>query len=314
MRKPNPDHRGLTVTIALLLTVSLYTVSCAAKKNTVDTESPLEEEVDEVAYKKVDPPSEAPVFRWDFSKPNVVHQYAYEQVGRSKADMLSSFVSKPGGMEQEMSAKGLLLIKSQGDSTAILVLKNLKMSMGMDINESESKTMEQQMPPIVVQGMKEDGSCPFGNSDQELFLKMLFPLPEKALKVGESVDMPAQMLFNAMGSVLQVTGRSRITLTRYVEIDDSICAELNVDTDISKLDVPTEMIGEYKASAKGTSVFYFDISNRAFVSGTTDMILQFSVDAPMPQIKIQGEDTSGIPKRIEMSMAMDSLISVKLKE
>jgi len=161
-------------------------------------------------FKKADPPSAAPEFRWDFSTTDVVHTYSYEQEVRSKTDMGRS----SGGMGQEMSAKGSLLIKSQGDRTAEFVLKDMKMSMKMDMGEDEPKTMEQQMPPFVVQGMKEDGSGSFGNTSQDMLLKMLFPLPPKSLKVGESVDVPAQMPFNAMGSVLNVTGQSRITLTQ----------------------------------------------------------------------------------------------------
>ena len=170
------------------------------------------------------------------------------------------------------------------------------------------------MPPFVVQGMKEDGSGSFGNSSQDMLLKMLFPLPPKSINVGESVDVPAQMPFNAMGSVLNVTGRSRITLTQYVTIDGRTCAQLDVDTDISKLKVPSELKGEYKCSTKGTSVFYYDVADRSFVSGTIALIMQFSIDAPMPQMNIPGEDTSDMPKRSKMSMVSDNLIKVKLKK
>jgi len=42
--------------------------------------------------------------------------------------------------------------------------------------------------------------------------------------------------------------------------------------------------------------------------------MQFSIDAPMPQMKISGEDTSDMPERTKMSMVNDNLIRVKLKE
>ena len=301
-------------TLLILLTVSLYTTSCAAETNTPAKASQFKEEVGKEKHKKVDPPSAAPILRWDFSKTNIVHTYAFEQEVLSKANMGQSFGGKPGGMGQEMSAKGLLLIKSQGDNTAEFVLKDMKMSMKMDIGEDRPKTMEQQMPPFVVQGMKEDGSGSFGNSSQDMLLKMLFPLPLKELKVGESVDVPEQMPFNAMGSMLQVTGRSRITLTQYVKIGNRTCAQLDVDTDISRVKVPEELKGEYEYSTKGTSMFYFDVANRSFVSGTIALLTQFSIDAPMPQMNIPGEDTSDMPKRSKMSMVSDNLIKVKLKE
>ena len=74
------------------------------------------------------------------------------------------------------------------------------------------------------------------------------------------------------------------------------------------------MKGEYKCSTKGTSMFYFDIANRSFVSGTIALIMQFSIDAPMSQMKISGEDAPDMPERSKMSMISDNLIRVKLKE
>ena len=123
-----------------------------------------------------------------------------------------------------------------------------------------------------------------------------------------------QVPFNAMGSLLYAQGRSRITLTRYVKIGKRTCAQLDVDTDISKLKVPSELKGEYKCSTKGTSVFYFDVTNRSFVSGAIALIMQFNIDAPMPQMRIPGEDAPDMPKRSKMSMTSDNLIRVKLKE
>ena len=324
--KPVVSHllKGTIVTILLALILASLCVSCSRQQEeSNESRSSVRDqpkgtsrflrEIENQKHKDTEPPTAVSVFKWDFSNKDV-HTYAYEQEVRSKTDMGASFGGKSGGMAQEMSAKGVLLIKSQGDSTAELVLKDVKMSMKMDMREDEPKTMEQQMPPFVVQGMKEDGSGSFGNSSQDMLLKMLFPLPSKALKVGDSVDVPAQMPFNAMGSMLQVTGRSRITLTRYVKIGERTCAQLDVDTDISKLKVHTELKGEYKCSTKGRSVFYFDVASRSFVSGTIALLMQISIDDPMPQMKISGEDAPDMPKRSKMSMASDNLIRVKLKE
>jgi hypothetical protein len=314
MRLSTCDKRYGTLCIVILSAMSLCFTSCTAEPDTSEEAPEFAKEVTKEKYKETNQPSEPPVFRWDFSKADVAHTYSYEQEVRSRTDMGSSFGGKSGDMGQEMSAKGILLIKSQGDSTADMVLKDIKMSMKIDMGEDGPKTMEQKMPPFVVQGMKEDGSGSFGSSYQDMLLKMLFLLPLKPLKVGESVDVPAQMPFNAMGSMLQVNGRSRITLTRYVKIGKRTCAQLDVDTDISKLKVPSELKGEYKCSTKGTSVFYFDVANRSFVSGIIALTMQFSIDAPMPQMKVSGEDAPDMPKKSKMSMTSDNLIRVKLKE
>ena len=299
---------------AVLVIVCLCLTSCAAESETSAAASRFEGEIREEEYKEVDSPSEAPVFRWDFSENKTVHFYRYQQEVRNESDMGALSGGSSGVMDQEMSANGDLLIKSQGDGTAELVLKDMKMTMKMDMGEDEPKTMEQVIPALVVQGVKEDGSGSFGDSSQDLLLKMLFPLPPQSLKVGESVDVPAEMPFNAMGSMLKVTGRSRITLDRYVRIDGRTCAKLDVDTDISRLNVPSELKGEYKCSTKGSSVFYFDVENRSFVSGTIALIMQFSIDAPTPRMKISGEDAADMPERSKVSMVSDNLIKVRLKE
>lgn len=276
------------------------------------TASNFAKEVSKETYKQTNPPSKTPVFRWDFSKAQVEYNYIYEQQVQGKASM-ESLGGKPD-TGQEMSAKGTLLIKSQGDKTADFVLKDVLMTMKMYVGEKKPETMEQHLPPLVMQGIKEDGSGSFGDSSQDMLLKMLFPLPPQSLKVGESVNIPAQMPFNAMGSVLHVKGRSRITLSRYVKIGNRTCAQFDVDTDISDLRIPPELKGDYKCFAKGTSVFYFDIANRAFVSGVVALIMQFSIDAPMPEMKITGENSVALPKTAKMSMTSDNLIKVRLKE
>lgn len=298
----------------MLFVLSLCTAACAEKPPVKGGTSQFAKHVNRGQYKGVAAPTAAPVFRWNFGSQDV-HSYTYEQEVRSKTDM-GSFGDKSDDMDQvEMSAKGTLLIKSQGNGTAELVLKDMKMSAKMNSGgDKKPKIMEQTAPPLVVQGMKEDGSGSFGNSSQDMLMKMLFPLPAKFMKVGDSVDVPMQMPFNAMGSVLQVSGRSRITLARYVKIGKHTCAQLDVDTDISEIKIPSELKGEYKCSTKGTAVFYFDVANRYFVSGTIAELMQFSIDAPAPKMKIPGEKTSDIPERSKMSMISDNLIRVELTE
>ncbi len=265
-------------------------------------------------YGEVEPPKNAPVFRWDFSKKRIL-KYSFDQEVVARAEMPLENGNESGDPEQQMSTKGELSIKSQGDGTADLVLSDVKTSVQVSINKSDApKKMEQAIPAFVVQGMKEDGLGLFGDSSQDMLLKLLFSLPTKTLKVGESVDVPAQMPFNAMGSQLWVKGRSRITLTRYVLVGNRTCAQLNADIEISDLKVPTELEGKYSCSAKGSAVFFFDVNSRCFVSGSTALLMQFSIDAPMPKMDAQEEAAQNLPERMKMSMQSDNYIHVSLQE
>ncbi len=270
-------------------------------------------ELSKNSYPEVEPPPDALVFKWDFSSKQT-HSYTYEQEAKNKMD-IGSFSDAPGDTEQTMWAKGDLLIKSQGDHTADFVLKDTKMGIEMNLGDEEGpKTVEQTAPPMAVHHMKEDGSLDLSDSSEQVFLGLLFPLPSQSLRVGESTDVPAQAPFDAMGSLLQVKGRSRITLTKYVKIGEQTCAQFDTDIDISELEIPPELKGDYSCSTRGASVFYFDIVNRRFVSGTIAILMQISIEAPMPQTKMDAEKMPDPTKRVMMSMKSDNLIQVALKK
>lgn len=300
------------IIITLLITLGVSTLSCGDE---AETNSRYLEELNKQSYTETTAPTEVPVFRWDFSKKKT-YTYTYEQKMQSKTDLGSTESDKDkGNVEMSTCFKGKLLIKSQGDGTATLVLKDMKADMDMDLGKDElPKKATSTMPPMVIQGMKEDGTISMGDLSQNALLKLLFPLPTKSLRVGEYVDVPTQMPFNTMGSILAVKGRSRITLTRYVRIRERTCAQLDVEIDIAELDVPEEIEGEHSCSIKGTSVFYFDIEEHCFVAGTIASVMQFAIDVPTPKVELSGEEMPDMPERTKMSMMLDSLIQISLEE
>ena len=279
-----------------------------------DTQSQFVNQVGTEEYPKVDPPAEAPVFLWDFSKEHV-HTYAFEQENRSTMATDEEIEDDSHDRGNETSVKGSLLFKSNGDKTAKLVLQDLKISTKMIMGDGEVQTMENDgIPPMVLDGIKEDGSGPLGYSSVEMLFKIMFPLPPEPLQVGESIDIPAQIPFSAIGSLLYAKGRCRITLTRYVAIGDRTCARFDVDTDISELKVPSELKGEYKCSTKGKSVFYFDVANRCIVLGTSAGMMQTGIDTSVPQMGSSEDESSGKTERSRMAMSSDDFVRLELKE
>ena len=272
-------------------------------------------EIDKNSYPKAKAPEKPPLLRWDFSG-NKVYAYDYRQELKNKYDMGGPAPVKDA--EQVIEGKGKLLLKSRGNRTANLVLKDMQVEMkitkmGFETKDKTPGSMKlKKFPPIVVQGVKEDSAMKVANSSQEMLIKLLFPLPPKPLKVGESADVPAFLPFNAMGSLLHVTGESTITLTSYVTINGRTCARLETKTDISKLDVPEEMKGTYGCLATSRSVFYFDIEERAFVRGGLAFLMKMRVDAPMPEMEVPDMPAlQDAPKRMKMQMEMDTIISLE---
>jgi hypothetical protein len=303
--------------IVFVIAIALSSLPGRAQESQlpVPASSRFLDELDTEHYPEVPAPKVSPVLRWDFSGKKV-YSYDFVQKTIGETDM-GNFANQERPSSTSMDVEGLLLLKSQGNKTATLVLKDMIMNMRMNLGEevSEPRTMTSQAPPLVIQGVQEDGKMKLGLSAQELFLKELFPIPPKALKVGESIDVPSAMPFNAMGSLLSVTGKYRIALTKYVSVDGHTCARLETDIDISDLDVPAELTGDYKCSVKGKSVFYFDIENRCFVSGKVVTIMSMRVNAPTPTMMFQGESAPvDFPDTIQMAMDNDTYVSLALTQ
>jgi hypothetical protein len=256
-------------------------------------------------YPEAKAPDIAPDFRWNFSYKKT-YIYSWEQENDQELD------TGAGKQKYSVSGTGMLRVKSHGDNTADLVLQDIRLKMAFDeAFGGKREPVEQNPPPVVMQNIKDNGTGLTGNSEQETFLKLLFPFPDKSLNVGESVDMPAQMSFKAMDLALQVKGRSRITLVRYVKIGSRTCAQLESDADISELKVPEELKGENSCVIKAKSVCYFDIINRCFIEGTIASTTKIAIDAPV----IKSDKLSGAqqPERAKMAMFINGIISISLK-
>jgi hypothetical protein len=270
--------------------------------------------IDKKSYPEAKEPKVAQALRWDFSDKDI-YKYEYSQKIIAEQDM-GSFVEKPAVTsfrKSMMDTKGVLLIKSQGDHTANIVLKDMTITMTVDTSGSgDTSSMTWKPQPIVGQGMTENGNMDPDLATQNLGFDLIFPIPPKVLEKGESIEVPGKMPFNAMGSLLYVNGKSRITLTNFVAIKGHTCARLETDIDISELDVPEELEGKYTCTTKGKSVFYFDLKDRCFISGEIAVLLEFSIDAPAPKFKISnGNEQLSLPDTIHMWMKSDNFISLK---
>jgi len=258
-------------------------------------------EIGRRTYPRAAAPETPPLLRWDFSGDDT---YAYDLRMQNETD---SQLPAGGRRQIKQLAEGTLLLRSQGDRTATLVLKVEKMK----VDGVGPHQMPSRFPPMSVPGVREDGSMGTGTGPANLPLRDLFPLPAKPLRVGETVSRPASMPFNAMGSTLKVEGTSKVTLTGYVTIDGHKCARLDTDIDIAKVKAPETMKGTYKCVTRGKCVAYFDIEDRRFVSVELALSMGIHIEAPMPAANVKGAKMpKGMPDKFLMSMKMDSLATL----
>jgi hypothetical protein len=296
------------------LTLFFCGIDICAEENhlSIPSGSGFLNQIDSENYPRTSLPEKSPLLRWDFSGSKVYpFDFLQKIIAESEMDDIFDNGNRKSNT-QSMEGYGKLSLKSEGNDVARLVLEDLTVSMAIDIPDTDKpKVMRSQAPPIVIQGIREDGSMKLGNSSQELLLKTLFPIPPSPLEIGESVSVPAQMPFNAMGSVLHVTGNSEIKLVDYVQIDGRTCAKLETDIDISTLNVPTELKGEYQCRVKGRSVFYFNIEDRHFMSGRVAMLMSMRVKIQTPKMDYPEEVNKGsVPEMVKMAMNSDNFISV----
>lgn len=249
-------------------------------------------------YDEIKLPAKSQLFRFNFSnKKN--HLYTFEQKAQVKY--------KPN-IETSLKAKGTLLIKSRGDKTAEVVMKSDVLDIKTN-NKSTNNTEQTESPPLVVQGLKEDGTGIFEHSEQDILFRSLFLLPKKPLGVGDFEVIPSQFPFRTSGSVLEVKGHYRIKLVRYVRTGMDVYAQFQVDADISKLQIPPELEGKHTCFLRGKGVFYFDIKKQTFVSGTIAATMQFTTDVPVPHSPDEKHDK--IPKNEKLFMSNKSLFQYK---
>lgn len=211
-------------------------------------------------------------FSWDFSKPQKLI-YSYSQTVNNENKMRRDEPTD----KTYMTAIGNLNIKIKENNLADLSLTNIEMkSVDSDFDGNPRDTMTQKMPPQVLQDMKPDGS--FSDSNIDIMFKMLFPLPSKDLKEGEKDKVAMQMPFNANGSRLYAKGFNTLEFSGYEKIKDRDCVVLTGVIDISKMDVPEELIGEYKNSTTGKATYYFDLKDRIYIGADIDMTMDVLMD------------------------------------
>jgi len=275
--------------------------------------SSFSDKIDLENYPSLPPPEKAKFIRWDFTE-GKVYPYDFRQETVVTNEIHDMFTTEGAQTNSHtMEGKGRVSLKSEQNRVARLVMDNLTLNVSFKRSDSDKRDTKQiQPPPMVIQGIKEDGRMEIGNSSQELLIKTLFPIPPIPLELGESVSIPTSMPFNAMGSLLHVNGSSEIKFADWVVITGQTCAKLETEIDISDLQVPAELKGEYACSVKGKSVFYFNVESRNFMSGKVALLMSIHVVAPTPRMNFPRE-TNGkdLPETVKMAMDSDNYISVE---
>tara|TARA_B100000674_G_C37837410_1_gene913573 strand:- start:453 stop:1277 length:825 start_codon:yes stop_codon:yes gene_type:complete len=238
-------------------------------------------------------------FQWDFGKQRTFI-YSFSQTVNGENQMGKD---RPAD-KTYMTGIGHLNVRVKENNLADLSLTDIEMKMVRYDQEGTPKdTMTQKVPANVVQEMKPNGS--FDDSNKDILFKMLFPLPNKDLEKGDSDEITMQMPFNANGSRLFSKGQNTLTFKGYKEIEGRNCVVLKGEIDISNLDVPEELKGEYECSTLGNATYYFDLENRYYVGADIKMVMNVMMDS-----ETENEDDFGM----FMKMKSDNIFKIRLEK
>lgn len=238
----------------LLLTAFALLSSCSAP-NGQSTQHELESSTADT--------SESSGFRWHLENGR---SYVYSYTQQVLISQRTAKAEEPD--EVRANTMGKLKFRAKEGELADVSMVDMEV---MAIEEGRD-TVRQTPPDLVVQGMASDGS--FKTKDTESLFKMLFPLPPMELAEGETADLPMEVPLSANGSLLYAKGQNRLSYLRDERVDGRLCAVLEGVIDVSELDVPQELNGEYRCATTGTGTYYFDRAAGCYVKAiiSTEMI------------------------------------------
>ncbi len=238
-------------------------------------------------------------FVWDFSKQRTFI-YSFSQTAENENKMGRTQPTN----KSHITAVGHLHVRVKDHNLADLSFVDVKTEMTFFEEDGTPRdTISQDSPLNVIQDMNPDGS--FDDSNSELMFGILFPLPNIEARKGESSDISMKMPFNANGSRLYAKGQNTLTFTGFEEVEGITCAVLEAEIDISELDIPDELPGEYESSTIGEATYYFDLENGYYIGADIHMAMLMMMDS-----ELEGEESL----RMYMETKSDVIYKVRLEK
>lgn len=254
-------------------------------------------------------PSHPVMLRWNLSEAGEF-SFRYRQQTQALVETSSTPPERSKVHVRSSHSDGTVLVQGR-NGFADLILKDQRARIVMTPGAGEApKTIEQVFPPMVLQKMREDGSIPV-RREKDLALGLLFRMPARSLARGETVEVPVRIPFESSGSQFEVGGRVRMTLSDFVQIDGRVCARLDAEIDISRLDLPGEVPGAYSYTARGASVLFFDVGESRVVAGRTALRLKKAAETPVSSATVDGVPVADGPDWSRVAEDLDTFIEIE---
>lgn len=233
------------------------------------------------------------LIKWNFNDYTKL-TYQYNQTMSTNVEFF------PNTQKMLMTANLIVSIKNKEFADVIFTdIKQITLSADSLGVYKANDTIE--MPnQILFQDLKADGEID-GDIQQSnaMLARTLFPITNKEMKIGETVDLKMSMPFNMMGSSLNVKGFNRV---KYTNSNNGI-ENLKTTIDVSDYTIPEEIKQDYICYLKGKSDFHFDSDKGIFRNGTINLNMAMGINVA---------DSTSTEKDIKMMLDMATEINIKL--
>ena len=295
--------RSRVVVPVLILGVGTVALSASSDEADPPKQSAHLLEVTGTNYERLPQEVDPLVLRWDFSG-DKIYAYNLENI----ADSSSSLTKNSADSPIRMTSKGVLEIKSQGDGTGRVVLRDVTMTMEGLGEDALAEPMTSHSQPVVVQGMQEDGSFGLGNAATDAMFRLIFPLPSQPLTVGETATIPFVFPVNVMGSPLEAHGSVSVVLSGLVYARGHQCAQLDSRIEVQNVELPDEITATFRLGVSGQGRYFFDVEEHRLLEATVAVTMSMETSFPNSDgLGFSGDDEDGTS---EMSVFSDTLIRV----
>jgi len=239
------------------------------------------------------------LIRWKFDKFKKL-TFKWEQVESTKSVL--PIGNGDSTMKMFNRLEGKLIVKVKNKKFADIILEDLKMSV-YEVSSSGDTLMRmsQTVTEMFMQDLKEDGTIEGQLSPRwEMLAKIMFPIMNKDVKIGDTVDLPMTIPFDLLGSRINVKGNNRI---KYLGNEEGL-DKLETIINVSDYTIPDEVKIKYKCYMKGSSKFDFDSKKGYFTSGVVNFNMAFGTAS--------SDSSKSMMNMTNMSMDMNTKIALKL--
>lgn len=262
---------------ATLIILSILFINCGSLKETINYDS------------------EEPKLVWDFDNEN---KFVYSMISTVSSEFKNTKNSPL--LKSTIVENGNVIVQAKSNKLADFSIANLTLNYRWfeedgSLKDSSSFTM----PTSTIKDIQPNGT--FGESEIDMYFKLLMPLPSSNIRKGESYKVSFALPLEDYPESFN-EGFNTITFAEVKKVQGRKCAILKGVLNIANLKLTKNLEGNYKQQITGITTHYFDIEKHCFIGVDIKM-----VENTLNELKFKNTELEGV-----YSMLSKKIIRIRL--